>query len=92
MRVMALTCLFAIALSTVTFAADVSGAGPALVKERCERCHTLVRVSRYVEKKPGVAWWDKTLTRMQGHGVKLSSEEKSLLTGYLATQATAKDF
>lgn len=97
MRAIALSCLFALALSATAFSsavfgADAPGAGPALVKERCTRCHTLGRVQRNVESKRDQAWWSATVERMQNHGAKLSADEKGALTGFLATQATSKDF
>ena len=55
--------------------------GATLMNERCSVCHTTDRIKN---AKKSQADWDATVTRMIGHGAKLSAAEKPVLVDYLA--------
>jgi cytochrome c5 len=55
--------------------------GATLVNDRCTVCHTADRIKNARKTRDE---WNTTVTRMQGRGAKLTSDEKTLLVDYLA--------
>lgn len=55
--------------------------GAALMNERCTVCHTTDRIKKASKTQDE---WNATVTRMIGHGAKLTDAEKTVLVAYLA--------
>lgn len=55
--------------------------GATLLEQRCSVCHPSA-IPKSKQKTP--EQWDATVTRMMGHGAKLTPEEKQILVDYLS--------
>jgi cytoskeletal protein RodZ len=69
------------AVATATSAGAASMDGANLVDTRCSVCHTTDRIKNAHKT---LDQWEQTVTRMIGHGAKLTDAEKAFLVDYLA--------
>jgi hypothetical protein len=61
--------------------ATATADGPALIAERCTRCHTRTRIDDARHDRAG---WEATVARMRGKGAQLSDGEAVIVVDYLA--------
>jgi hypothetical protein len=61
--------------------ATTTADGPALVAERCTRCHTQTRIDDARHDRAG---WEATVARMRGKGAQVSAAEAAVVVDYLA--------
>lgn len=83
MKIMLCAAAVLAALSFSGLQAGAGDQGEALLQKACTKCHSAKRICRNIGKKDG-PWWEKTVTRMIGHGAKLSDEQEDTLVSSLA--------
>jgi len=59
------------------------GPGRELVLQKCQTCHEIGFVTRERQTRER---WDSLITEMQGYGLRLTPEERTIILDYLATR------
>ncbi|NTW28175.1 MAG: hypothetical protein HGA39_02270 [Coriobacteriia bacterium] len=79
-------CALAMAMAVFVLA-GCSGTpdGQNLVSSKCSRCHTLDQVNNANKTQ---AQWEQTVAIMEGHGLQVTTAEKSAIVSYLVKSSS----